>query len=282
MLRNSIRKRVLLSLLPLFFLAACSNQFAYNTLPFWIDYYVSDYVDMNRQQQAQFDRDLEAFHSWHRTNELPQIQQLLTQLRSDMAQPLTYGQIGEYHQRVNERMLASLSGLTPAMTNLIASLSDEQVQEWMAVVNDKIAEGVEKATKGSAKEQITRRQDRLLERAEEWLNAVNDKQKSQLFEMASYQIEMRPVFYSIRDNLVAELGDILENRQSPDLAERINHYFARLIILQHDAYKTDMALYLARRYELLQRLDRHLSDKQRQAFRGKLFEYNQDIAAVMN
>lgn len=276
------RKHILLPLFTLFFLSACANQFAYNTLPFWIDYYLSDYVDMSPTQQAQFDRDLEAFHQWHRNEELPKIQKVLNQLNVEMAKPLSYGKIGEYHEKVKALTLASLQGLTPTLVNLISSLSDEQADAWLNTLNSKIEERVEKARKGTEQEQIKRRQDRLIDQAEEWVDNLSDKQQAQLLEMAGYQIEMRAVFTAIRDSLVDELSGVLENRHAPDLDVRINNYLANLVAFRSLEYQNDMALYLARRYELLQRLDRNLSQKQRAALRGKLQEYSDDITAVMN
>lgn len=279
--KSSVR-HFFLSLAAVFLLSACTNQFAYNTLPFWIDYYLSDYVDTNSEQQKQLDADLEAFHEWHRKNELPKIQALLNQLEADMAKPLSYSQIGEYHHIINDRIHASLEGLTPALVNLISSLSDEQAQAWLDILNTNIEEAVEKANEGSLDEQHSRRQERLIERAEFWLKSVNAKQKKQFLEMASYQVEMRPVFYSIRDELMGELEGILTNRKDPNLGDRIDDYFANVIAFQSEQHKNDMALYLARRYELLQRLDRHLTESQRKAMRQKLASYSEDITAVLN
>ncbi|WP_407332941.1 DUF6279 family lipoprotein [Enterovibrio sp. 27052020O] len=278
-LRRQIRT-LFMAAFVVFSLAACTNQFAYNTLPFWIDYYLSDYVDMTPSQQAQLERDLDAFHEWHRKTELPQIQALLNQLERDTAKPLSYSQLGAYHKLVNERIRGSVEGLTPALVNLIRSLNDKQAAQWIETMNERIDEGIEKANKGTLEDQRERRQGRLIERAEFWIDKVNNKQQAQLLEMATYQIEMRPVFYGIRDELVAELTGILNNRQAPDLAQQINAYFSRLISFQSDAYHNDMAIYLARRYELLQRLDRHLSNKQRKALRTKLASYSDDITSV--
>ncbi|WP_028024067.1 DUF6279 family lipoprotein [Enterovibrio calviensis] len=274
-------KNVVFAALIALSLTACTNQFAYNTLPFWIDYYLSDYVDMTSSQQAQLDKDLEAFHAWHRQVELPKIQTLLNQLERDTASPLSYSKIGAYHQQVNDTIQASLFGLTPTLANLIRSLSDEQVEQWVRTLKENIDERVQEANEGSPDDQVERRQTRLVERMEVWVNTVNDKQQLQLSEMATYQIEMRPVFYDIRDGLVAELTAILTERKAPDLEQRINAYFSRLIRFQSDAHQTDMAIYLARRYELLQRLDRHLSEKQRRALRDKLASYSDDISGVL-
>ncbi|WP_269748127.1 DUF6279 family lipoprotein [Enterovibrio coralii] len=92
------------------FLSACTNQLAYNTLPFWIDYYLSDYVDLNSFQQKQLEEDLDAFHEWHRQTQLPKIRALLVQLERDMEKPLSYSQVRAYHKYTNTTILASLEG----------------------------------------------------------------------------------------------------------------------------------------------------------------------------
>ncbi|CZF82181.1 DUF6279 family lipoprotein [Grimontia marina] len=279
--KSSVR-HFFLSLVAVFLLSACTNQFAYNTLPFWIDYYLSDYIDTTPAQQKQLDADLEKFHEWHRQNELPKIQALLNKLEADMAKPMSYSRIGDYHHLVNARIKGSLEGLTPTLVNLISSMSDEQAQIWLDMVNKNIEEAIKEANEGSEDEQRVRRQERLVERAEFWVDSVNAKQKKQFLEMAGYQIGMRPVFYSIRDELMTELEGILMDRYTSDLGDRINAYFAHLIAFQSEQYENDMALYLARRYELLQRLDRHLSEKQRTTMRKKLASYSEDITAVLN
>lgn len=275
-------KHALLAIVTLLFLSACTNKLAYNTLPFWIDYYLSDYVDMTSTQQKQLDQDLEAFHVWHRQNELPNIRALLEGMESELETPLSYTEINHYHGVVNQTILASLYGLTPALANLIASLSDEQAEKWLRTIQTNVEEAVNKANEGSPSEQLARRQETLIERAEYWIDAVNNKQSDQFKEMAGYQIEMRPVFYSIRDGLFEELTLIFEQREDPALAQRLNACFAKLVTFNNNDFQGDMSLYLARRYELLQRMDKHLTNTQRQALRNTLASLSDDLVALEN
>ncbi|MGF1705452.1 DUF6279 family lipoprotein [Enterovibrio baiacu] len=272
----------LLAIVTVLFLSACTNKLAYNTLPFWIDYYLSDYVDMTSTQQKQLDRDLDAFHAWHRQNELPNIRALLENMESQLETPLSYSEINSYHGVVNQTILASLYGLTPALANLIASLSDEQAKQWLKTIQTNVDEAVEKANEGSPNEQLARRQAKLIERAEYWIDTVNKKQSDQFKEMASYQIEMRPVFYSIRDGLFEELTLIFEERDDPALEQRLNAYFAKLVVFKSDDFQSDMSLYLARRYELLQRMDKHLTQTQRKELRNTLASLSDDLGALEN
>ncbi|MBE1274239.1 DUF6279 family lipoprotein [Enterovibrio baiacu] len=272
----------LLAIVTVLFLSACTNKLAYNTLPFWIDYYLSDYVDMTSTQQKQLDRDLDAFHVWHRQNELPNIRALLENMESQLETPLSYSEINSYHGVVNQTILASVHGLTPALANLIASLSDEQAKQWLKTIQTNVDEAVEKANEGSPNEQLARRQAKLIERAEYWIDTVNKKQSDQFKEMASYQIEMRPVFYSIRDGLFEELTLIFEERDDPALEQRLNAYFAKLVVFKSDDFQSDMSLYLARRYELLQRMDKHLTQTQRKELRNTLASLSDDLGALEN
>ncbi|PKF51063.1 hypothetical protein AT251_06935 [Enterovibrio nigricans] len=266
----------------MFLLSACTNQLAYNTLPFWVDYYLSDYVDLTSAQQKQWDSDLEAFHAWHRQHELPKIHALITQLERDMAQPLSYSKVGAYHSDVNTRILASLEGLTPALTNLVRSLDNDQADQWLAVLSQNIDKAIKKANEGNLQLQQKKRQEKLIKHAMFWVESVNTAQSRQFLEMASYQIEMRPVFYAIRDELMADLTKILTERDAPDLHNRINAYFAKIVSFQSEAYEKEIALHQARRYELLQRIDKHLSEKQRNAMREKLTSISRDINALLD
>ncbi|WP_269748128.1 DUF6279 family lipoprotein [Enterovibrio coralii] len=165
---------------------------------------------------------------------------------------------------------------------MIRTLDDEQAKQWMDVLSENIEEAVEKANEGTLEAQQQRRQERLVERAEFWIDSVDKKQSQQFLEMASYQIEMRPVFYAIRDDLLGELTLILTERDAPDLEQRINNYFIRVVAFQGEGHESDMALYLARRYELLQRIDKNLSPEQRETMRENLASISNDIGALMN
>ena len=47
-------------------LTGCSTKFIYNWLDWAIEWEVADYVDLNRQQEAQLEQMLDEMLAWHR------------------------------------------------------------------------------------------------------------------------------------------------------------------------------------------------------------------------
>lgn len=71
-------------------LAGCTTELAYNTLPFWIHYYLDDIVDLTATQSHQVKADLDAVQQWHRVEELPRLADRLTLIAAQSTERQTW------------------------------------------------------------------------------------------------------------------------------------------------------------------------------------------------
>ncbi len=274
-------KKKFVTLCLTFSLMGCLSTLVYNSLPFWIDYYVSDYVDMTRAQQNKFDADLVQFHKWHREKELPQIQKLIQQIETASVKPASYDEIAHLHLLIQERMLASVSGLTPALANLIRSLSDEQATTAMQNVIAKVEEINQKGSERSRQDQLEKRLDNMTDRVEFWIDDVTAQQQAQLLKFATFQLDTRSTFVGIRAALVAEFRTILAARKQPNLEQKIDDWLKHIVFFNTPAYQKQMKLQSEQLYTTIFNVDSELTTKQRQYLITTLNELNQDIKGLI-
>lgn len=122
-------------------LSACSSlRLGYEQLPRLASWWVDDYVDLDRAQQAQFDRAWAQWQAWHRREELPRLQALLLQAE----QALQHGRLDVHALAALESGLAqsverSLGHLAPLATPLLASFTPAQWDGLQREIDDRQA-----------------------------------------------------------------------------------------------------------------------------------------------
>ena len=147
-------------------LSGCSFSFVYNKLDWWINWYLDDYVELNKTQQKSFDKAFEELHLWHRQNELMRYHEQLSSFKArvnaiEQDQPITEQEIYQFLVDSQQHWHRFITHAQPYLTTLLAELSAEQKE---ALINN-----------------LKKRNEKLLaDRAETTLEErVKDDQKSQ-------------------------------------------------------------------------------------------------------
>lgn len=134
--KAGIRRAALVACLLL--LGACSSTtFVYNRLDTILPWYLDDYVELNSSQDKQLDRLLQPFLAWHRQQELPRYMSILDQIDTDLDQALTPDQIGLIYTEVEVAWLQLQDQSLEWLLALGATLSDEQVEEFLAYLQER-------------------------------------------------------------------------------------------------------------------------------------------------
>lgn len=108
-------------------LSACSStrlayRFADRGVVWWLD----DYVTLTREQKSDLRRDLRDMRGWHCESELPRYAAWLEELRTEIrASELPPERIGYYQSQAVDFVPPITQQLLPAVTGLLASLSDQ-------------------------------------------------------------------------------------------------------------------------------------------------------------
>ena len=172
-------------LLALLFIGGCSSTtFVYNRLDFILPWYLDDYVELDRAQDAFLDEQLQPFLAWHRTEELPRYTQILDDITRRLDAPLTAQDVAaislEFEQawfRLEGRALEWLLALGERLT-------DDQVQQFLDELWDKQEEYQKKYLERSDQEYREDSYDSLRDSVQDYLGGL-DKPQKQLLETAS-------------------------------------------------------------------------------------------------
>jgi hypothetical protein len=160
-------------------LGGCSSttRFFYNRLNIVLPWYLERYVDLDRGQAQQFDAQVEALLAWHRREELPQYVLLLDDVLARLDGPLTTADVIEFGDeaelawyRVRDRALDELLLLG-------AQLSDEQVGEFLAKLQEKQEKFEDKYLPRDEEEFRDDAADNLRDTLEDYLGRLDPPQR---------------------------------------------------------------------------------------------------------
>ena len=202
-------------------LAGCSaNRFIYNRADTFVRWVVDDYVDLNRDQQAAFDTDLQQLLDWHRRDELPQYRQLIVSSRYALGNGVTLQEavaISESIEAAADRIQIRLVDL---LLHSAERLSDRQIQDFLSEVDRQQADY---ATKRLTRDEQTYYQDSsdsLASLAKRLMGRLSKEQKG-LIEVEVAQLTRLDHLWH-RDRAVwgAKLRAILE-RKAPDWQSQV-------------------------------------------------------------
>ncbi len=202
-------------------LAGCSaNRFIYNRADTFVRWVVDDYVDLNRDQQAVFDTDLQQLLDWHRRDELPQYRQFIVSSRYALGNGVTLQEavaISESIEAAADRIQIRLVDL---LLHSAERLSDRQIQDFLSEVDRQQADY---ATKRLTRDKQTYYQDSsdsLASLAKRLMGRLSKEQKG-LIEVEVAQLTRLDHLWH-RDRAVwgAKLRAILE-RKAPDWQSQV-------------------------------------------------------------
>ncbi|WP_131825488.1 DUF6279 family lipoprotein [Salinivibrio kushneri] len=258
----------------LLLLVGCTTELAYNTLPFWIHYYIDDIVNLRPEQSRQVKADLDKIQQWHRTHELPAIAERLGLIATQSTERQTMAQLRDHQEAVKERIRTTLKAFIPATARLLDSFDDEQAQALTQWMEEEIEQATQRRAKRSEDEQFAYQQDDLEEDTEEWVGDTDRDQQPLFAEMAQYQQAAMPTFRHVREQLVSRLFNIINNRQSIDTEAALSQWVDDVVAWRAGPEtETEMAIYRSRRLDWLLRLDRSLDDAQRNRLVESLNEW---------
>jgi len=111
-------------------LGGCSSNLVYNNLDWLVDWYIDDFVDLNKQQKNKLDKRLSQLLLWHRNQELGQYQKLLVQLKSDVShKKLSSDQWLKYMLAIRSHWLRTRDKVGIQLSQMATELSANQVDD---------------------------------------------------------------------------------------------------------------------------------------------------------
>jgi truncated hemoglobin YjbI len=265
-------KKLLLPLILLLSLNACSTKVSYFFLDWAIEWEVEEYVSLDKFQQKQFDALVKKFLIWHREVELPkysaQLQDLQQLLQQDkLTTELWVSQVDQ----AKAHWSSIFHFLLPELVPMMASLSDEQVKEIITQLKKEEKELSDEYAGKSQAELIEKSDKRLIEQADDWLGSVTDEQKQLIHQNNSQRLSTLDMWLEYRHEWLRLFEQALSRRDNSHLlTQNMIKLMTQPDDLKSDIHKQKLLKNTENFGVLLINLNHTLQDKQREKFNKKL------------
>ncbi len=173
--------RVLLLLFSLCLLGSCSTaRLGYSnadTLAYW---WLDGYVDFNSSQKAKVKRDIDQLLSWHRTTQLPQYVQLLSQTQNTLAASPGPVEIEATFRQVEQLSQVILLKAVPELTDFALTMDASQKAHLTRKFDKNNENFRDKYMDLKPEKQAKERLKKVMKQADEWLGSVTREQETMI------------------------------------------------------------------------------------------------------
>ncbi|PSV33903.1 hypothetical protein C9J44_17025 [Photobacterium sp. GB-27] len=262
-------------------LSSCTFKLVYNSLDFWIDYYLSDYLDLDSQQQGELEQGLETALAQHRQQQLAVFHKLISALQIDLKKPLTAEQIANYHQRFTQAGEASVLVFVSPIIDVVKTMSPSQIAASLQAIEKEIIERREERLSKSPKQRLEDRYDELEDKAQKWIGRLTKQQKQLILSLAQLQLQQSTIFQNIATDNLSQLKRILKQRNNAQFSLRVEQQVKNILSLKNAVYQTQLDEYLSQRFVIMKQLNESLSPQQLRHLQGELTSLRKDIATLI-
>jgi hypothetical protein len=207
-------------------LGACSGTtFVYNRLDTILPWYVDDYVELNATQERQLEEILRPFLDWHRQQELPRYVELLNQVDSSLDHEVTPTDLANIYDEMQVAWLRLEQESLDGLLELGASLSEAQVQEFLAYMWERQEEYEEEYLTRSGSEYREEIYDNFADTLEDYLGRLTGEQKELLRQAVAEFERADEVWLQERAASIERLAVMLQ--REPGWQERVREAVKR-------------------------------------------------------
>ncbi len=252
-------------------LSACGVRSAYNNLDWLTMRWLNDQVSLNTKQQLAARQALAEKLSWHCASELPQYAEFLQRIEADVAtDQFTVARLTEHGEQLATFARRLAAGARPAITDLLASMDDDQVEELLKSFRDGNEEYREQTVEISVEQ---RRQDQAEGMIRGMRRFAGRPTAQQRERMGQWAAELQPTAQlnlAQRERWQARFGETLQLRHDrPEFDQRMETLLTPGSGWS-DEYRTIMEYNRNRTLEALVDLHNLAPERQLNRFRSRL------------
>jgi len=271
------RKCLLLSLV---LLSACSSTtFVYNRLDFILPWYLDDYTELNREQEKYLDELLSPFLAWHRVDELPRYVVILSEIEASLDQPLVAEDVATISEQIQDAWFRLEGEALDWLLNLGTRLSQEQVESFLAELQEQQREYQEKYLTRTDQAFHEDSYDSLVDTMQDYMGRLDAEQRELLRTTSAGLIRSDRTWLTEREAWLQKLEVIMQRapgwhlaiRQA--IAERDDNVSPEYLRI----YEHNLSLVYAAVAELLN----SRSQKQDRRLRKTLAELKEDLQTLI-
>lgn len=264
----------------LLLLGACSiTRLGYNHIDTLLRWQVSEYVDLDTQQQQSFDAELQRVWLWHRHTQLPvyagELRRLAALVQADA---IGREQIDASSARITGYWKDLVMQALPGYAKVNLLLSDAQVADMIGRIGKEVERKARKRQKLSEEERQQHRIDAMNDTLRDWIGRPTARQR-QLVEQWADATQLTPAEQTQRQLArLARYAALLARRLEPGFESRMGAFMLDpepgVGRQSPDAVQRDRWL------QLLADIAPTLEPAQRERLRKRLLDYAADFEAL--
>lgn len=264
----------------LLLVGACSSTtFIYNRLDIILPWYLNDYVDLNREQKTSLDNWLKPFFHWHRVEELPRYVQILSEIERGLDQTVSAEMVGRTFSEIEQAGLRLEDEALVWIFKLGDELSDEQILEFLTVLQEQQEEYEEEYLDRSADEYLEDSYDNFVDSLQDYLGRLDKDQRTALRNASAELMRMDALWLQERAKWLANLNILL--RREPDWQRELRELKAAREDNYSPQYREAYAHNLVVIQGAIATVIDNRSDKQDKRLRKKLQSLREDFDTLI-
>lgn len=261
-------------------LSGCAVRLLYNWLDWAIEWKLDDYFSLTRQQSKVLDRQVESLLQWHRREALPRYVRTLRSLSFDLRHPLSEAQVAHYMDTFEQLMQQLADGLKQPANRVAATLTDAQIQHFMAERWKKQRDQREEFAEQNGLKVYKSFQRKLEKNLDTWLGSVEPAQRPLIAQSSQWQRQYYGSWLEYQEVWLQALEHTLVSRGTPEFESGLVAVVLKGNELGDGRFKQYVADSRQRSIRWFAALSASLSDDQRQYLRAKLSELAADLEAL--
>lgn len=282
-----IIRALLWPLLTAALVVGCSaTRLGYGQLPNLSYWWVDSYLDLNDAQSVLLRTDLQALHSWHRSQELPQLARDLADVQAQAVADTTPAQVCQIAERFKARLEMALAQSEPALARLALSIQPEQLQHLQRQMDKRANKWRDEWLQGGPAKLQAQRLERLIDRSEDFYGSLTETQINLLrtrlqatpYDTALAEAEMLRRHQDLQQTLTNLAASPLTAAKAQEVIQALSD---RTLQSPNTRYRTQVAQLAQNNCDTFALLHNSTTAQQRQKLIAKLKTYEDDARALI-
>lgn len=205
-------------------LTGCSLLYSYRNIDRYIRWSLDDYITWGSAQENQLRTRLTAQLEWHQKTQLPRYRDWLETIDRTLDNDIDVVQLAQAADQLQSFWQEIAIHMQADICTQLASLSDNQVRDLIAVMREKQADLKSEYDDMTPAEQIKKRKRDMTKTMKYWLGALDENQIVLIDEWAQRLLDGRSHWLNNRVRWTDAFAEALQHRHEPALFAAKIHF----------------------------------------------------------
>jgi hypothetical protein len=276
---NSRRIKNLIGVFVLSCLFACSStRLAYNYLDWVISWYLDDYIQLNKEQDDYYDRQLDELLQWHRSDQLPRYVRFVDEMMLHINKPVHTDMLLERKNTMREFIRVFIARAAPDCIKLLLWLDPDQREAFYAAGAEKQQQFEEKYQDEPEIDRSKRLYKQMKKVLKRLIGRLTDEQEHIVKRWADSLIGVQHLWLENRRIWLSTLQTVLEGSDTDtEKKRRLYQLLVEPEALWSTAYSRAVRQNEIRTLEMFSDIHNSMIEKQRKHLNASLSKLKKDF-----